>query len=188
MANFFDTVKDFIHGSTMTNAGADEDWDGVNGTDLDEYENNYESYENEYEEAASPAREKIGLFGRSHAHEDEEVEFSEPRVVEFAPYNERVNRQHVISVRPQSLEDSEQISRELRAGRLVICNFEGMDIRTSQRIMDFLAGAAFALDGRVMTISAKVFLIAPRHMDVSEGLSQQQEDQTMEKLRRAAIG
>ncbi len=188
MTRFFDTIKDFISGSTMTNAGSDEDWIDQNAkwedymTD-DDTEDYYDEPEYCYEEPEPRKREHKHFFRPDFLNEEaEETEYSEPRVVEFNP----VKTQEVLVIRPKSIEDSQAISRELRAGRVVICNFEGMDNRPAQRVMDFLSGSAFSLDGHVMPISNKVFVITPRHTAISEGLSSDQEDKTMEHLRRAA--
>lgn len=218
MANFFDTIRNYVKGSNFTRTVEDEDWydtqyagqENIAEEDMNTYDvpettydkpvyENYETHDFrsclEDEMPAEQAYEepdKKGFFnffrGRNpepeQSGEEEVMDYTEPRVVDI---NDR-RMQQVIVVKPQSLEDAQLIASELRAGRVVICNFEGMHDRVAQRVMDFLAGSSFALDGHLMTISGQVFVITPKLTALSEGLSQRQEDETMENLRRYKIG
>jgi cell division inhibitor SepF len=51
----------------------------------------------------------------------------------------------------------------------VICNIEKVDPRVAQRVIDFITGAAYALDGKVMPVSSVIFVVAPRNTALVEG-------------------
>ena len=70
--------------------------------------------------------------------------------------------QQVVVVKPDSMESAQEISNHLRAGRTIICNFEQVDQKVAQRVVDFMTGSAYALDGHVQPVSALIFVIVPR--------------------------
>ncbi len=109
-------------------------------------------------------------------------ESSEPKVVDF----KSLGSQQLVVVKPQSMEDGQQIAKEITAGRIVICNFEEADHRLAQRIIDFLTGSAYALGGRVLAVSSLIFVLTPTHVALSDNLSAQEEQNTMAFVRKMA--
>jgi len=47
-------------------------------------------------------------------------------------------------------------------------NMEELDGATAQRVLDFLLGAVYALDGTISKISRGIFLVAPQNCDVQD--------------------
>ena len=48
-----------------------------------------------------------------------------------------------------------------------IINLDGTDPSTAQRILDFAAGAMYALNGSVLRISGNIFLLSPEGVGVT---------------------
>ena len=69
--------------------------------------------------------------------------------------------------KPNSFEDSEEICDMLLKGNAVIVNLEGFDPDDAQRIMDFLSGCIYAMDGKLNQITKYAFVFSPSHVDVS---------------------
>ena len=40
------------------------------------------------------------------------------------------------------------------------------EVETAQRILDFMSGACYAVDGRLYKVSARIFLVAPANYDI----------------------
>ena len=54
----------------------------------------------------------------------------------------------------------------LQSRKPVIVNMEELDLDCAQRILDFMAGAIYALNGTIYKISRGIFVVAPTNYDV----------------------
>ena len=63
--------------------------------------------------------------------------------------------------------NSQQIANCLKEKRPVVINFEGVDDQLYRRILDFVSGTTYALDGNVNSISTRVWLFSPKNVNVS---------------------
>lgn len=79
----------------------------------------------------------------------------------------RQNSMEVCSIHPASIDESQEIADTLLSGRAVILNLEGISTGVAQRIVDFAAGACYAIDGNMQPVSEYVFLITPKQVGVS---------------------
>ena len=73
----------------------------------------------------------------------------------------------VVAIRPQSMEDGNEITDTLLSGKAVILNLEGINHDISQRIIDYTAGSCYAMRGSLQKISNYIFLVAPSGVDIS---------------------
>lgn len=141
-----------------------------------------EEYEDDYEVAdTDPSKkEKRGLFFRRNHEEDdeEEEEDLEPRkkeraakVADFKRRNPSSGSMEVCVIKPASFDsDVKEIAETLLAGRTVILNMEGLDLSVGQRIIDFMCGATYSVDGNLQKISSFIFIITPKNVDLSGDL------------------
>ena len=72
----------------------------------------------------------------------------------------------MIVYHPVSYEDAQNIIDNLKARKPVIVNMEELDVATAQRILDFISGAIYALNGTIAKISRGIFVVAPTNYDV----------------------
>ena len=72
----------------------------------------------------------------------------------------------MIVYHPVSYEDAQSIIDNLRSRKPVIVNMEDLEVNCAQRILDFLSGAIYALQGTLRKISRNIFVIAPANYDV----------------------
>lgn len=70
-------------------------------------------------------------------------------------------------VKPEKYEDVPQIADHLLNRRTVVLNLEASNKEVSRRIIDFLSGVAYALDGRLSNVAVNTYLITPAHVTVS---------------------
>lgn len=72
----------------------------------------------------------------------------------------------MIVYHPISYEDTQNIIDNLKSRKPVIVNMEELEIDCAQRILDFMAGAIYALNGTIYKISRGIFVVAPTNYDV----------------------
>ena len=52
----------------------------------------------------------------------------------------------MVVIRPESMEDSSEITDTLLSGKAVVLNLEGIHVEIAQRIIDYSAGSCYAKD------------------------------------------
>ena len=72
----------------------------------------------------------------------------------------------VVVVHPEAFEDSKEIADHLKTKKPIVVNLEKLDPEISKKIIDFLSGAVYALDGNIQKISKGIFLIVPYNMGI----------------------
>ncbi|MEG1524054.1 MAG: cell division protein SepF [Clostridia bacterium] len=72
----------------------------------------------------------------------------------------------MIVYHPVSYEDTQAIIDNLKNRKPVIVNMEELEVDCAQRILDFLSGAVYALNGTMCKISRGIFVVAPNNYDV----------------------
>lgn len=72
----------------------------------------------------------------------------------------------MIVYHPVSYEDTQNIIDNIKNRKPVIVNMEELEIECAQRILDFLSGAVYALNGTMSKISRGIFVVAPNNYDV----------------------
>ena len=78
----------------------------------------------------------------------------------------------VIVVKPSAFEDARDISETLLADRTVVLNMEGLDLALAQRIIDFVSGACYAIDGNLQKVTNFIFLVTPSGVDISGDITE----------------
>lgn len=72
----------------------------------------------------------------------------------------------VVVMQPEAFDDAQDICDHLKNKKPVIVNLEDLEKESAQRIIDFLSGAVYALDGNIQKISSGIFVIAPYNVDI----------------------
>ncbi|WP_105956270.1 cell division protein SepF [Apilactobacillus quenuiae] len=67
---------------------------------------------------------------------------------------------------PRIYTDVKTIAKKLIDNFAVIINFDSADDKTTKRIIDFLNGVIFTIDGRIERISEMVFLFSPHSYSI----------------------
>ena len=76
-------------------------------------------------------------------------------------------RMNVIVIEPQSFDDAQQVAVNLQKKKPVVLNFEKTEKSVANRIVDFISGTTYALNGNIKKISSSVVLCAPSNVNVS---------------------
>ena len=166
-------------------------WDNVKKFAQPYSDDDYDDYDDEdeflddYDEPAEPVRRTPGRRTPPVAapvEDDEDDGFSgfsaapavsAPTAVSTASsgfsgqvLNVSSTKQEVVLFRPVSFNDTSKAADNLRNRKAVVLNLENVDKAMSRRVVDFLSGCVYALDGSVKKIAQSAYLFCPHNMDV----------------------
>ena len=150
--------------------------------DYDDYDEDDE-YADEYEQPAEPPARRAPRRAPAPAPAEEEPEEQEDFGFTPVPaastgtgvstgFNGQVlnmnasNKQEVVLFRPGSFNDTSKAADDLRNRKAVIVNMENVDKAMARRVVDFLSGCVYALDGDVKKIAQSAYLFCPHNMDI----------------------
>lgn len=68
---------------------------------------------------------------------------------------------------PKVYEDSLNISTHLRSGSPVVINLKHLDPAEGTRLVDFVCGTAYAINGHMMKIGESLFLFTPHSISIT---------------------
>jgi len=104
-----------------------------------------------------------------------EAAYSATREEASAPANKRNNKVvnihattqlQVVLVKPEHFEDAPSIADHLTNKRTVVLNLESANKDVIRRIVDFLSGVAYALNGQIKRVASSTFIITPYNVDI----------------------
>ena len=79
--------------------------------------------------------------------------------------------QKIMVFDPSVFSDVKNIGKMILNGRAVIVNFRKMDENQIHRVIDFLSGLIFAVNGDMQRIGEKIFLFTPKNFKIEGDLS-----------------
>lgn len=153
--------------------------DAIKLSDEDDYEDD-DFFDDEFEDEFEDEKPKKSIFKKEKpvSFDDEEDDYETKKPTrsnsKVTPMRQPARRNSVAMevcvIKPNNMNDSREITETLLSGRTVILNLEGLDLEDAQRIIDFISGAAFAIDGNLQKISNSIFLVTPANVDISGDL------------------
>lgn len=142
----------------MAGAIMDKVWGLFGGVDQGaEEEYDEESYE--YDEGSNYEEEDRGFFGRRG---------------KVVPLNAQGQPVKMVISQPTTFEQSEEICSLLKEKKSVIVNLEYVNKDVARRIVDFISGGVYALDGHIQKISNSIFLIAPVNYEITNEMAREE--------------
>ena len=148
--SFWDNVKKF------TQPYADDDYDEYDDEDVLD-----DGFEEDVQERPARARRTsaFNLNSDDDSYAASNSDFN-GRVVSMG------NKQEVVLFHPANFNDTSKAADDLRNKKAVIVNMENVDKAMARRVVDFLSGCAYAVDGKVKKIAQSTYLFCPHNMDV----------------------
>ncbi len=77
-----------------------------------------------------------------------------------------VVRTKITTIKPKDFSDAQTVANCLRESVPVVVNFEDTDRNEAKRIIDFISGTTYAIDGEIKKVSEDVFICAPENVTV----------------------
>ena len=72
----------------------------------------------------------------------------------------------VVLVKPDRFDNVSDIAEHLRSKHAVVLNLEATNKDVARRLVDFLSGCAYALDGKIKKIAISTSIITPYNVDI----------------------
>ena len=115
------------------------------------------------EKKSAPKSEGGGLFGAFGARRAQQ----KPR----GPLRERTvnfggSDTQVILFNPKTFDEAGELVGHMLQNRSVVMTLEGLPTENARRLLDFMSGIAFALQGKITPVSAKTYFITPQNVDI----------------------
>ncbi len=175
--------KSFLDYFKMNDSGDDFDDDLFDEDDVDE-----DDFD-EYEETKSAPAKQLGYQSQKSYNAvtsqpvQKKQKFTKParnnnqtnnnKLVSINNARSQYSSSHVYVIKPEEFDDAQLIIDHLRNGQAIVINMEGIELSTAQRIIDFIAGACYAVDGSLQAISGNIFIAAPNDIYVSGDLREE---------------
>ena len=109
--------------------------------------------------------------------EEEEAEdkkfFGKKNKVVAMPQAQTNSIRMVIS-QPTTFEQSDEICSFLKEKKSVIVNLEYVNKDVARRIIDFISGGVYALDGYIQKVSNSIFLVAPSNYEITNEMAREE--------------
>ena len=146
----------------MAGAIMDKVWGLFGGVDQGETEEDdddayeYEDKSNNYENEEDDDKKFFGKRGK------------------VVPLNAQGQSVKMVISQPTTFEQSEEICSLLKEKKSVIVNLEYVNKDVARRIVDFISGGVYALDGHIQKISNSIFLIAPMNYEITNEMAREE--------------
>ncbi len=162
--SFWDNVKKFAQ------PYSDEEYD--------DYEDELDEYGEETEEEAPRRKRRPSPFTSERPDPRPEPTAAAAPVSGFngQVLNMGSGKQEVVLFHTKSFDDAARATDELRKRKAVIINMENVDQGLARRVVDFLSGSVYALDGGVKKVAQATYLFCPHNMEVVGDLENLRED------------
>ena len=153
--------------------------DEINDVGVDNYDDDYEDMEDvdvvSYKRRSKPAEDSRMTLPPLRQREEYRPVYAAPDSSDgpkVRSINQSVKR-NVHHAAPKSIEEAGEICDHLINDDILSLNFESVDIASSQRVVDFLSGAAYSLGGSIHATGSRNFIVLPRNTEMSGQLEEE---------------
>lgn len=146
----------------MSGALMNKVWDlfGMDTAEPEGYEDeDIYDYEDEEEEMDTEDRK---FFGKKN------------KVVSMPQQQAQTNAIKMVISQPTAFEQSDEICSFLKERKSVIVNLEYVNKDVARRIVDFISGGVYALDGYIQKVSNSIFLVAPSNYEITNEMAREE--------------
>ncbi|WP_371369292.1 Cell division protein SepF [Sporomusa rhizae] len=132
----------------------------------------------------------LGLFEPSEQEEERpRIEEADPKTklknnnvvsLPTAPHSPQQSKQvKVMVVEPFSFDDAQHVADYLKSRKPVVVNLESTEPEIAKRMIDFISGTTYALNGQIQKVGNNIFLCAPNNVDVAYSPREDVSDKTL---------
>ena len=114
--------------------------------------------------------EEEGFFEDELEDPEEEQRYSRRKQPKVVGLPNSAAKMRMLVFQPSSYEEAECIIDNLKARKPVIMNLDDLDVELGQRILDFVGGAVYSLNGDIKKVARSIFVVAPSNVDVSQNV------------------
>lgn len=102
---------------------------------------------------------------KEKSRQEEEVRSTRKNAQVVSIHSQKQMR--VVVMEPNSFEEAQGIADQLKSRRPVIVNLENAEKVLAKRIVDFISGTTYALNGNMQKVGNGIFLFVPTNVDIT---------------------
>ena len=87
----------------------------------------------------------------------------------------------MLLIEPRAFSEAAEIVTYLKKRVTVVVNLKRVTGEQAKRIIDYLSGAVFAIEGNIEKVGGGIFLCAPRNVNVEGRITEDSEGKSVEK-------
>ncbi|GEL75955.1 cell division protein SepF [Tenuibacillus multivorans] len=119
----------------------------------------------EYEEVEEPVQEK------QHP-EFREQSSSKDHKGNIVNLTSIQNDAKMVLCEPTTYDETQNMGDHLKKGQSIVVNLQRLDHATGRRVVDFLSGTVYALNGNIQKLGQQTFLCTPEHVNISGNITE----------------
>ena len=125
------------------------------------------------------------LKGLIVAEDDEDqIELTKEEANGVSPYEKGIIQgssaitadTNIVLFEPRNFDEAEEIGHYIKNMKACCVNLHKMPLEYRQRILDFLSGVVFGVDGTIKTLGTYVYLCSPKNLQVGGEISIDKEE------------
>ena len=117
----------------------------------------------------------FGKFKIFETEEDDKLDNTEEYYITGSDNSNKSGK--MILVEPRAYSESQEIADHLKARNSVVVNFKRVTTDQAKRIIDFLSGTLYAINGDLQKIGDGIYLCTPKNIDVQGKITEENESQ-----------
>ena len=105
--------------------------------------------------------------------EEEQLELTKEEAEAVTPYEKNLSSSSAITANtnivlfePRNFDEAEEIGHHIKSKRACCVNLHRMPSEYRQRIIDFLSGVVYGVDGSIKKVGENVILCSPKNLQV----------------------
>lgn len=83
------------------------------------------------------------------------------------PIDRQANQPSIVVLKPKCFNSSTEVADQIKLRRPVILDVGGLDPEEARRVVDFIAGTVYGLNGDIQKVSGGIFVATPSSYDIS---------------------
>ena len=114
--------------------------------------------------------------------EEEDTEVNDYEIKETTKKsNNKEFKNKTILVEPRAFSEAQQIADYLKTNNQVVVNFKRVTSDVSKRIMDFLNGIIYAIEGTMQKLGPGIVICAPKGFEIEGNISEEESKKASKK-------
>ena len=111
------------------------------------------------------------LFGNLTGVDGPEEPENEKNDINYVAEEKKSNNNKMILLEPRAYSEAQQIADYLKANSAVVVNLKRVTPDQAKRIVDFLSGTLYAIEGDLQKLGGGIFLCTPKSINVEGSIS-----------------
>ncbi|WP_277673628.1 cell division protein SepF [Piscibacillus halophilus] len=121
----------------------------------------------EYDETEEPVRQQ-----REQEPSNEQEHTSQKQKDNIVSLKSIQQDAKMVLCEPTEYNEAQELADHLKKRQSIVVNLQRLDPQTGRRVVDFLSGTVYALNGNIQKLGQQTFLCTPEHVNISGNISQ----------------